>query len=387
MRLSKKVSIIRESLLNRWDTDVKKRIASGEDILQFNLGQPDFACPDFVRQAIREAASSEKNNFYANTAGTTGLRRAIASLERREFGLEYGEDEIIVTNGAKESIFLALAAAIDPGDEVVIIAPAWPAYVEDIRFLEGVPVVIGSDQDFRPDIGAIKSAISGRTKAIIVNSPNNPTGVVYTEQELEAIAQIAKVNDLIVISDEIYGATVYDEKHLSIAGLPDMRSRTVVIDSFSKTLSIAGYRLGYASSSREIIDAMIKVKSNINGNTSSLVMGAVELIIDRWGDELDSFIDGSRQEYLKRRDLVCAALSDMGVERVLPSGAFYVFAKIPEKLDRKSGDFAKYLVEKAGVSVAPGIFFGSDYDGFFRISFSASMEDLQKGMERMKKVL
>jgi len=388
MRFSNKISGIEESFLNKWDSQVKNRIDAGEEILRFNLGQPDFSCPEFVKRAIKDAASLDKNNFYNHTGGVDGARREIVSLRAKSFGVKYEKNEIIVTNGAKEAIFLALATILDAGDEVVIIAPAWPTYIEAVKFLGGEPVVLRSNAEFHLDIGMIKDFISERTKAIILNSPNNPTGVVYTEQELSEVAQIAKENDLIVISDEVYDYTVFDgEKHISISALPDMKSRTVVIDSFSKTLSIAGYRLGYALSSKEIIDAMVKVKSNVNGNTNSLLQMAMEVVLRDYADEFHNFVDFAHREYLKRRDFVCGKLEEMGVEHLKPTGSFYVFAKIPSKLEMKSQPFAEYLLEKAQIAVAPGIFFGADYDDYFRISFGASMEDLEKGMEKMKAVL
>lgn len=388
MRFAAKIADIEESYLNKWDSDVKYKIDAGEDILQFNLGQPDFACPEFVKRAIEEAAFMDKNNFYNHTAGVEEARRAVATLEEKAFGLKYEKEEIIITNGAKEAIFLALAAILDAGDEVVIVAPAWPTYVEAVKFLGGRPIVLNADLGFHLDIGAIKDSVSECTKAIIINSPNNPTGVVYTEQELADIAQIAIDNDLTVISDEVYSFTVFDgKKHFSIAELPDMKVRTVIIDSFSKTLSMAGYRLGYAASSKEMISAMTKVKSNINGNTNSLFQMVAAVVLDNYAEEFYSFVDFTREEYSKRRDFVCDSLKAMGVERVRPAGAFYVFARIPEKMEKKSRDFADYLLNVAKVAVAPGIFFGENYDDYFRISCGASMEDLEKGMERMKKAL
>lgn len=388
MRFSNKISGIEESFLNKWDSQVKSRIDAGEEILRFNLGQPDFPCPEFVKSAIEDAASLPKNNFYNHTGGVDGARREIASLREKSFGVKYEKNEVIVTNGAKEAIFLALAAILDAGDEVVIIAPAWPTYIEAVKFLGGKAVILKADDGFHLDIGMIKDFVSERTKAIILNSPNNPTGAVYAEQELSEVAQIARENNLIVISDEVYDYTVFDgKKHISISALPDMKSRTVVIDSFSKTLSIAGYRLGYALSSKEMIDAMIKVKSNINGNTNSLLQMAMEIVLRDYAEELQGFINFSHDEYLKRRDFVCGKLEEMGIEHLKPAGSFYVFAKIPSKLEMKSQFFAEYLLEKVQVAVAPGIFFGADYDDYLRISFGASMEDLEKGIEKMKQVL
>lgn len=388
MIFSKRVLGVQESFLNKWDSDIKRRIAEGEDILQFNLGQPDFPLPEFVKEAIVEAKEKDKNNFYNHTGGTDGLRSAVAGMEEKLSGLAYQKEEIIITNGAKEAIFLALAAVLNAGDEVIIIAPAWPTYIEAVKFLGGVPVVLDADADFHPDLEAIKRAVNAKTRAIIINSPNNPTGVIYGEEELKEVAQMVIANDLLIISDEVYSATIFDEReHFSVAKLPDMKARTVVVDGFSKTLSMTGFRLGYAASSREMIDAMIKVKSNINGNTNSFFQVVLEDVIAHRGGDFQDFIDYARQEYLRRRDFLCGRLREMGMEYTRPEGAFYVFAKIPEGLHMKSKKFAGFLADKAGVAVAPGIFFGQNFDNYFRISFGASIEDLEKGMEKVKKIL
>lgn len=388
MRLSEKVLDIQESFLNKWDSTVKNEISRGENILQFNLGQPDFACPDFVKNIIAGTKDKERNNFYNHTGGTDRARDAIAMFQKKVFGLKYTKEEVIVTNGAKEALFLSLAAILNADDEVVIIAPYWPSYIEMVKFLGGVPIVVNTRQNFYPDVEGIKKAVSEKTKAIIINNPNNPTGVVYGKKELSDIASLAVENDLVVIADEVYNCTIFDNvRHTSIASFPGMRERTVIIDSFSKMLSMAGYRLGYAMSSKEMIDDMIKIKSNINGNTNSFFQIVLEEVILNHFDELVGFIDSTTNEYKARRDFVCEKLADMKVDFIRPDGTFYIFAKIPEKMNMKSQEFAKELLEKTGVAVAPGIFFGKDFDDHFRISFGASMESLEEGMKRMGKFL
>lgn len=388
MIFSQKALGIRESLLNRWDSDIKRRIADGEDILQFNLGQPDFDCPGFVKEAIRAANDRGRNNFYIHTGGTDEARQAIADMARKLSGFGYGKDEVILTNGAKEALFLAFSAIIDPGDEVIVIEPHWPTYTQQIRFLGGVPVMVRSKDDFGLDTEAIKEAVSERTRAIVINNPNNPTGTVYERGDLEEIAELAKKHDLLIISDEVYNSTVFDgKKHASIAAFPDAAPRSVIIDGFSKTLSVTGYRLGFALASEEIIDMMIKVKSNIDGNTNSFFQAAIEDILANRFEDLLEFTEMTRSEYLRRRDFTCGSLEDMGIGHRKPEGAFYVFARIPEKLGMGSQEFARYLLDKAGVAVAPGAFFGESSDDHFRLSFASGMEDLQKGMERLGKAV
>lgn len=388
MEFSRNVLGVQESFLNRWDSIIKLRKLEGKDILQFNLGQPDFACPDFVKKIIEEVNQKEGNNFYNHTIGTEGARKAIVKFQKEVFNSEYSKDEVIITNGAKEAIFLAFAALLNPQDEVIAIAPHWPTYIEAVKFLGGKPIVVDAGQDFHLNIEAIKNVIGEKTRAIVINSPNNPSGTVYGEEEFSKIAELAVQNNLVVVSDEVYSLTIFDgKKHISIADFPGMEERTVLIDGFSKTLSMTGYRLGYALASREIISNMVKVKSNINGNTNSFFQMVLEEAILNHFDEFTAFVDFSREKYLERRDFLCEKLSEMGIEFARPDGTFYVFARIPEKVGKKSQEFAEYLLEQTGVAVAPGIFFGENYDNYFRISFGTSMEDVKKGVERMRKIL
>lgn len=388
MIFSQKALDIQESLLNKWDSDIKRRIAGGEDILQFNLGQPDFACPGFVKEAIEAASGREKNNFYIHTGGTDEARRAVADMMRKFSGFDHEKDEVILTNGAKEALFLSLAAILDPGDEVIVIAPHWPTYIEQIRFLGGTAVIADAKADFRPDLEAIRKAVTGKTRAIIINNPNNPTGAVYEKEDIEGVASLAKEHDFFIISDEVYNSTMFDgRKHVSVASCPDAKKRAIIIDGFSKTLSVTGYRLGFAMASKEIIDNMIKVKSNINGNTNSFFQMALEDILVNRFEELAGFIEMTRSEYLRRRDFVCGKLEGMGIGHEKPAGAFYVFARIPENLSMGSREFAGYLLDKAGVAVAPGVFFGENYDDRFRLSFASAVEDIREGADRMRKVI
>ncbi len=388
MIFSQKALDIEESLLNKWDSDIRRRIAEGEDILQFNLGQPDFACPRFLKEAIEAANCREKNNFYIHTGGMDEVRQAVAGMMKKLSGFDYKKDEVILTNGAKEALFLSLAAIINPGDEVIVIAPHWPTYREQIRFLGGTAVIVDAKVDFSPDLEAIKSAVTEKTRAIIINNPNNPTGAIYEKEDIDGIVGLAKEHDLFIISDEVYNSTVFDDKeYTSVASCPDAKDRTIIIDGFSKTLSVAGYRLGFAFASRGVVDNMIKIKSNINGNTNSFFQMVLEDILTGSLEELVGFIEMTRSEYLRRRDFVCGKLEEMGMGHEKPAGAFYVFARIPGNLSMGSREFAAYLLDKAGVAVAPGIFFGGSFDHHFRLSFASGVEDLERGMERIKKTI
>lgn len=387
MEFPDRVTSLEESFLNKWDTTVKYRIASGEDILLLNLGQPGFECPGFVKEAIMEANKLEMNNVYGRTAGQDGLREAVCFLEREMNGLEYDRDGIIITNGAKEALFLAFASIVTPGDEVIVITPCWPTYIQAVRFFGGKAVAVDADVSFhlRPD--AIEGAITEHTRAIVINNPNNPTGAVYDAGELSQVSQLAVKRNLLVISDEVYGSTLYDDaKHIPLASLPGMRERTITIDGFSKALAMTGYRLGYAAGPEEIVGAMEKIKSNMNGNTNSFFQYVLQDIITNRYADMKEFIDHAHREYTARREYICRALTGLGIEYAKPQGAFYVFAKIKPEYGMGSREFALYLVEKAGVAVAPGRVFGENYDDRVRIQFSASMETLAGAIERMGKI-
>ena len=374
--------------MNKWDTSVRYRIASGEDILLLNLGQPGFECPDFVKESIVEANKREKNNIYGRTAGHDGMREAVCFLQKETNGLDYDGGEVIITNGAKEALFLSFASIVNPGDEVIVITPCWPTYIQAVRFFGGKAVTVDADESFHLRLDAIEAAITDRTRAIVINNPNNPTGAVYGLTELSALSRMAMEHDLMVIADEVYGSTLYDDaRHIPLASLPGMRERTITIDGFSKALAMTGYRLGYATGPKEMIGAMEKIKSNMNGNTNSFFQHVLEEIITKRYADMKAFIDYAHGEYAARREYICGALEGLGVEHVRPQGAFYVFAKIKPEFGMGSREFAEYLVDKAGVAVAPGSVFGESFDDRVRIQFSASMEDLEGSVERMRKLM
>lgn len=388
MIFSQKALGIQESFLNKWDSDIKYRIGKGEDVLQFNLGQPDFACPAFVQEAIAAVNGRERNNFYNHTGGTDAVREALAEEARELLGAEYAREETILTNGAKEALFLAFAALLNAGDEAIVVAPFWPTYLEQIRFLGAVPVIVEAGEDFGLEAAAIRKAVGPRTRLIVINNPNNPTGATYGREALAEIARLAAEKDLAVISDEVYNATVFDGKeHVSLAGFPGMKERAVIIDGFSKALSMTGYRLGYALAAQETIANMIKIKSDLNGNTNSFFQMVLEEVLLRRHAEFVQFLAFTREEYALRRDLLSAGLAEMGIEHHRPAGSFYVLARIPQKLGMGSREFAAYLLDRAGVAVAPGIFFGENYDDRFRFSFGSARADLSAGLERLRAVL
>lgn len=381
--LSQRVENINGSLLTEWDLIVKNE---GTGIVRLNAGQPDFNIPSVIAEAIEKTVRTEGNNFYTPVGGTEEIRKAISLFQKEVFHMDYDSEEIILTNGAKEGLFISLGALVDHGDEVIIVAPHWSTYLEAVIFFGGNSVVVNTDKNFHLDIAEIKKAITSKTKAIIINTPNNPTGAVYTEDELKRLAEIAIANDLYVIADEIYATITYDTEQFSIASIPEMKYRTLLINGFSKNSAITGDRIGYLSSSAAIINAVLKIKSNSTGNTNSLFQAALSEVISGHLPELKNSFKYMNEEFQKRRELLCAGLSELGMEYHYPEGAFYVFARIPESFSLKSKEFSEYLLNKAKVALSPGIFFGENYDEYVRVSFSSSKEDIKEALNRIKKI-
>ena len=388
---SQRIENINESPLTRWDSEIKKAMENNGNIISLNSGQPDFDVPSVIKEEIVKVANQsdgKRNNSYVLVQGTKEARKVVSLFQKKVFGLDYRPEEIILTNGAKEGIFLSLGALIDPGDEVVLIAPYWSTYQEIINFFGGKSVVISTNKDFHLDIEKIENAVTKKTKAVIINSPNNPSGAVYTKEELGQLAEIVRRYDLYVISDEVYGTIRYgDMDYCSIASLEGMRNRTVIVNGFSKSFSMTGYRLGYTFSSSEIAEAMLRIKSNSTGNTNSFFQAVIaNALLDHF-DELVVSYKRMRNEFEKRKNFLCKELDELGVEYANPEGAFYVFAGIPDRLGMNSEEFSKYLLDKLGIAVAPGIFFGKDFDSYIRISFASSMEDIREVIRRIKGII
>lgn len=385
--LSNRIESINESPLTKWDTVVKDAKAREKTIIALNAGQPDFVPPFVFNEAIVAKTEDVGINYYTSPEGNKGAREAISLFQESVFNLKYDQDEIIIMNGAKEGIFASLGALINEGDEVIVIAPYWSTYIEVIKLWGGMPVIVNSDNNFHLDIKSIQKAITAKTKAIVINSPNNPTGVIYSEEELQQLAELAIQNDLYVISDEIYANITYEKRHFSIASIKGMKKRTVVVNGFSKSFSVTGYRIGYVAASKVIINAMLKIKSNSSGNTNSLFQAVTTEVILNKRSGIEKFFRQINLIFRQRKNLLCKGLSKLGIEYYIPDGAFYVFAKIPRSFQMSSLQFSEYLLKNAKIAVSPGIFFGENYDDYVRIAFSSSKEELSESLERIKKIL
>ncbi|MCM1256365.1 MAG: aminotransferase class I/II-fold pyridoxal phosphate-dependent enzyme [Roseburia sp.] len=353
-----------------------------EDAISLGVGEPDFDTPWHIRE--EGIYSLEKGRtFYTSNAGLKELKQEIARYLDRKFHLTYDYDhEIIVTVGGSEAIDIAMRAMLDPGDEVLIPQPSFVCYPPCAVLAGGKPVItpLTAENDFRLTAEQVRNAITPKTKILVLPFPNNPTGSIMEKKDLEEVAKVVIDNDLFVISDEIYSELTYGSPHVSIASLPGMWERTITINGFSKAYAMTGWRLGYACGPKEIIEQMLKIHQfAIMCAPTTSQYAAVEAL--RNGDE---DVEKMRQEYDGRRRYLLHRLREMGMECFEPYGAFYMFPCI-KKFGMTSEDFAKQLLEKEKVAVVPGTAFGESGEGFLRVSYAYSLEDLKAALERIQR--
>jgi aspartate aminotransferase len=359
--------------------------AKGVDIVGLGAGEPDFDTPEHIKEALYKAVK-EGFIYYTPSRGIIELRRAIAEKLKRDNALSYDpEKEIIVTPGAKQALYEAILAVTNPGDEILIPSPYWVSYEPMVQLAEGKPIYVPTYEEngFRVTPEAVAERITPKTRGIIINSPNNPTGAVFRKKELREIAELCAAYDLVAISDEIYEKIIYGEKHVSIAALPAMKERTITVNGFSKAYSMTGWRLGYAAAPEELIAAMERVQEHSVSCAASFVQKAGVAALR--GSQ--SCVEEMVKEFRKRRDVLVKRLNEIeGVSCALPQGAFYAFANF-SAYERDSFKLAEKLLEKAGVALIPGAAFGELGEGYLRLSYATSMENLIKGVDRIKKAL
>lgn len=377
--LSKMVSEMEPSGIRRF-FDVA---ATMENVISLGVGEPDFDTPWHIRE--EGIYSLEKGRtFYTSNAGLQPLREEITAYLKRRFALTYEPDEVIVTVGGSEAIDICFRTMLDPGDEVIIPEPCFVSYVPCVTMAGGVPVRLPLEEkdQFKLTKQKLLSAITEKTKMVVLPFPNNPTGAIMTREELQIVADIIKEKDLFVMSDEIYSELSYQGDHVSIASIPGMRERTVVINGFSKSYAMTGWRLGYAVGPKEIIRQMVKVHQYVimSAPTTSQY-AAMEAL--RNGD-VD--VARMRESYDERRRFLVKELREMGLPCFEPMGAFYVFPNI-SRFGMSSEEFAKKLLENQRVAVVPGSAFGECGEGFLRISYAYSIEDLKKALIKIQKFI
>ena len=355
-----------------------------EGVIALGVGEPDFKTPYSVRQAGIENLQQGKTRYSAN-AGLMELRRAICDYLKRKFNLEYDKkSEVVVTVGGSEAIDLAIRAFINPGDEVLVPEPCFVCYAPIVTLTSGVPVSIRTreEDEFRLTPEQLEAAITPKTKMLILPYPNNPTGAVMRREHLEAIAEVLKKHDIIVLSDEIYAELTYNGRHTSIAELPGMKERTIVVNGFSKTFAMTGWRLGYAVGPAPAIKQMTKIHQYaIMCAPTTSQYAAIEAL-----DHCEENICQMREEYDRRRRFVVDAFNKMGLHTFEPEGAFYVFPCI-KSTGMSSEEFCEKLLYGKKVAVVPGNAFGDSGEGFIRVSYSYSVQHLTTALGRIKEFL
>lgn len=380
------------SLRNRINTVVRDIPRSGirdffdivttmKGVISLGIGEPDFDTPWHVREATVFALERGATHYSSNL-GYIELRRALSKYVAKHFGAEYNPDnEVLVTVGVSEALDLALRALINPGDEVLYHEPCYVSYRATILFAGGTPLAVetSAENGFRLTRAMLEAKCTPKTKLLMLNFPNNPTGAIMSRQDLEDIAAFARERDLIVITDEIYAELTYDTPHVSIVSLPGMKDRTIFLHGFSKAWAMTGYRLGYAAGPAELIEAMMKVHQYTMLCASSLAQKAAVEALARTKD-----VATMTDEYRRRRNFIASAFADMGLECHRPLGAFYAFPSVA-KFGLKSKDFALKLLHEEKVAAVPGTAFGDCGEGFIRCAYATSLDNIKEAMVRLKR--
>lgn len=371
----------------------KDLISKGDSVIDFSVGEPDFPTPENIKSAANKAIENNFTRYTLNT-GIPVLREAISKKLKNENNLLYSPNEIIVSNGAKHSIYNAINALVDEGDEVIIPAPYYVSYPEMVALAGGNSVIIetNGNNGFRITPDQLKKTITTKTKLFILCNPSNPTGAAYSESELRELIPILEEGDFLILSDEIYEKIIYDDfKFVSIAELSSkIKAKTIIINGHSKTYSMTGWRIGYAAGPENIINAMSKIQSHATSNASSVSQAAaVEALTGP-----QNSIEIMRSEFERRRDLLCDFLNSLeGIKCYKPRGAFYLFPNVSKYFGKtyngieikNSVDLSMYLLNNAKVAIVPGSAFGAE--GYVRLSFSIEMNKLIEGAERIKSAL
>jgi aspartate aminotransferase len=389
--LSDRVLSMEESATLKMTQTARDLKAKGVDVISLSVGEPDFDTPEFIKKAAFKALE-EGYTKYTPVPGLPELRKAIVAKFKRDNDLNYEESQIVVSNGAKQSIANVCLSLLNPGDEVIILAPFWVSYTEIVKLAEGVPVIVyaGIEQDFKPTAEQIEASITDRTKILLFSSPSNPTGAAYSAKELEAIADMmANYPNIHIVSDEIYEYINFSGKNTSIGSFPQVADQTITVNGFSKGFSMTGWRLGYIGAPKEIAAACTKIQGQITSGATSFGQKAA---IEALANPNHPDILAMKEAFLNRRELVITLLSAIpGVKVNKPEGAFYIFPEISAffgksingQLIQNADDFCMYLLNEAHVAAVSGEPFGAP--NCLRISYAASDEILKEAIERIAK--
>lgn len=387
MQLSTKVRNLAPSVTLQAAARAKELKAQGLDVLSLTVGQPDFATPDNIQKAAIKAIESGEASFYTQSAGIPELRQAIVSYMKTYYGLDYSVNQTIVTDGAKFALYLLFQTILDEGDEVIIPVPYWVSYAEQVRLASGVPVFAQTDEEkgFKVTVEHLDEVLTKRTKAIIINSPSNPTGMIYSKEELRAIGEWAVKNQVLIVADDIYGRLIYgDNQFTSMAMLtPEIRENTIVINGVSKTYAMTGWRIGFAVGNEEIIQGMIRLASQSTSNPTAVSQYAA---VEALNGSQDS-VEAMRIVFEERLNRLYPLLTQIpGFKVQKPQAAFYFFINISETLQKcgyqEATSFVEDLLNVAHVAVVTGAGFGMDQ--YIRISYATDWETLEKSAQRIK---
>ena len=353
----------------------------GRHVIHFEIGRPDFDTPDYIKNACIESLK-QGDVFYTSNYGDMELRRAIAEKLEKQNHITYRAEEILVTVGLSEAIFDLLCTILDEEDEILVPDPVWMNYVNVPRLLGAVPVSyrLREENGWQMDLDEIRGKITKKTKALVLVTPNNPTGSILSEENLLELSRLAQENDFLVVADEVYERLVYDgNTHVSIASLPGMKERTVTLNGMSKTYSMTGWRLGYAAAPEEFVAAMNKIHQHNVTCAPSFVQKASIAALREETNEVEAMV----KEYQRRRDYAVKAINEVpGLSCQCPEGAFYIFINA-KPLGMSSEELAGYLLESAGIALVPGSVFGESGEGYLRMSFANSYENIVEGTKRL----
>ena len=387
--LAKRLATLAPSATLAVQAKAKEMKGRGIDVISFGAGEPDFDTPERVKEAAIQAMRRGQTK-YTEVGGIPELRAAACAKFKRDNGLDYEPAEILISCGAKHTLYNIAVALLDPGNEVIVPSPYWVSYPEQVRLLDGVPVPVATREatGFDLDAGTVAAAVTPRTKLIVLNSPNNPTGAVFSRPALEAVARLAVERNLWLVSDECYEALTFEGRHVSVASFgPEVKARTIVVNTCSKAYAMTGWRIGLAAGPRELIKAMTDVQSQVTSNPSSIAQWAAVEALTGPQDEVAKMAG----EFDRRRHLIVDGLNALpGVRCVKPKGAFYAFADVSGLFGRRpagaaplasSGDVTGFLLDAARVAVVPGADFGSDRH--IRLSYATSAELIREGLRRM----
>jgi aspartate aminotransferase len=380
MKLAARVSQVTPSLTLEITAKAKAMKAKGIDICSFTAGEPDFDTPEHIKAAAKKALDEGKTK-YGPAAGEPKLREAIATKLRTDNGLGYQAANIIVTNGGKHSLFNLMLALLDPGDEVIIPAPYWLSYPEMVKLASGCPVIVQTDASsgYKITPEQLRQVVTPRSRLLVFNSPSNPTGVVYSPAEIQALAEVVVERDLLVVSDEIYEKILYGKaRHVSIGSLgSEIFARTIISHGFAKAYSMTGWRIGYLAAAKELIQAVTTIQGHSTSNVCTFAQyGAIAAL-----EGSQDCVEEMRQAFAQRREVMLERLNAIGgLTCAQPDGAFYLFIDI-SKTGLTSLEFCDRLLETQQVAAIPGIAFGAD--DHIRLSYATDMESINKGMERL----